>query len=155
MGRTFPPGLRVRKHSDFQRIQSAASRSGRATSAHFVFLVARSPAGVGTSGTFGPARLGLVVTKKIGCAPERNRVKRLCRECFRRWPDFVPPGVDLLVIARQGAPQLSLADVRGEWSRAQGALRHRVREVLARESLQPHVSARPASSELDDDPTPS
>ena len=45
----------------------------------------------------------------------RNRVKRVCRECFRTWPDLVPSGVDLVVIARQGAPELDLAQVRAEW----------------------------------------
>ena len=92
-----------------------------------------------------PARLGLVVTKKIGCAVERNRVKRVCRECFRLWPELVPAGIDLIVIAKQGAPLLGLAEVRAEWSRAEGALRHRAREALARTAEQPHVSARPGA----------
>src|SRR5208283_4908571 len=99
-------------------------------------------------------RLGLVVTKKVGSAVERNRVKRVCRECFRLWPDFVAAGVDLLVIARQGAPQLGLAQVREEWTRAQAALRHRVREVLAREAPRPHVSPGPSSPADDDGRNP-
>jgi ribonuclease P protein component len=139
----------VRKHADFQRIQSPASRSGRATTAHFVFLVART-----LDGGAGPARLGLVVTKKIGNAVARNRVKRVCRECFRLWPAFVPPGVDLLVIARQGAPELGLSAVREEWSRAQGALRHRAREALARETTKPHVSPGPLPTTDDNDQSP-
>ncbi|MGO8997811.1 MAG: ribonuclease P protein component [Polyangiaceae bacterium] len=142
-GAGFPRSRKVRRHAEFQRIQSPASRSGRATSAHFVFLVAASVRGDGTA-ELARARLGLVVTKKVGNAVERNRVKRVCRECFRLWPDFVPPGVDLIVIARQGASALGLAEVREEWSRAQGALRHRVREVLAREASKPHVPARTA-----------
>jgi ribonuclease P protein component len=114
-----------------------------------VFLVARTTAPDGA-----PARLGLVVTKKVGSAVERNRVKRVCRECFRLWPDFVAAGVDLLVIARQGAPQLGLAQVREEWTRAQAALRHRVREVLAREAPRPHVSPGPSSPADDDGRNP-
>jgi ribonuclease P protein component len=136
---------KVRRHADFQRIQSTTAHSGRATSAHFVFLVAR------TSGPAdGPARLGLVVTRKVGCAVARNRVKRVCRECFRLTPGFVPPGVDLIVIARHGAPALGLAAARDEWRRAQGALRHRTREVLARGPDQPHVTSRPGTSPDDD-----
>jgi ribonuclease P protein component len=108
-----------------------------------VFLVARAP--LNASGEAGPARLGLVVTKKLGSAVDRNRVKRVCRECFRLWPDFVAAGVDLIVIARQGAPALGLAAVREEWSRAQGALRHRVREVLARPAVATHVGPHPSA----------
>lgn len=70
------------------------------------------------SGLPGPSRLGIVVTKKIGNAVARNRVKRVCRECFRLWPDFVPEGIDLVVIAKEGAPELGLAAVRAEWERA-------------------------------------
>jgi ribonuclease P protein component len=121
---------------------------GRATSPHFVFLVARSPGEL-----VRPPRLGLVVTKKVGSAVERNRVKRVCRECFRLWPDFVPPGIDLVVIARQGAPLLGLAQVREEWGRARGALKHRVRETLARAPEEPHVSARPPPNGGRDDPS--
>jgi ribonuclease P protein component len=104
-----------------------------------VFLVAPSPEAGELS------RLGIVVTKKIGSAVERNRVKRVCRDCFRLWPDFVAPGVDLIVIAKQGAPLLGLSQVREEWGRARGALQHRVREVLARTANQPHVSPRSTS----------
>jgi len=136
----FPPTRRVRKHADFQRIQAPASRSGRATTAHFVFLLARSPvAPVAEVAARSPSRLGVVVTRKLGGAPERNRVKRLCRECFRLWPDFLVDGVDLVVIARMGAPALGLAEVRAEWARVQGALRQRAREALAQPPPQPHV----------------
>lgn len=76
------------------------------------------------------SRIGIVVTKKVGNAIVRNRVKRLCRECFRLWPDFVPPGIDLVVIAREGAGELRLADVRDEWSRARPSLLKRCASVL-------------------------
>ena len=76
------------------------------------------------------SRLGIVVTKKIGNAVARNRVKRLCRECFRTWPDLVPDGIDLVVIARAGAPELVLDTVREEWSRARPALLKRCAAVL-------------------------
>jgi ribonuclease P protein component len=76
------------------------------------------------------ARLGIVVTKKIGNSPQRNRIKRLCRECFRTWPELVPDGIDLVVIARNGAAELALDDVRAEWSRARPALLKRCAAVL-------------------------
>jgi ribonuclease P protein component len=99
----------------------------RASSAHFVLLVAAAPA----SQRQGPSRLGIVVTRKIGNAVQRNRIKRVCREAFRTWPDLVPDGIDLVVIARQGADELGLSGVRKEWERARPSLLKRCASVLA------------------------
>lgn len=95
----------------------------RASTQHFVLLVAAREAP-------GRSRLGIVVTKKIGNAVARNRVKRVCRECFRTWPDLVPDGIDLVVIAKDGAPELGLAAVRAEWTRARPALLKRCESAL-------------------------
>lgn len=118
---TFGRDRRIRKRADFLRVQSSGQR---ASTPHFVLLVAARGDPVGAS------RLGLVVTKKIGHAAARSRVKRLCRECFRTWPDLVPDGIDLVVIAKEGAPDLDLATVRGEWARARGALLRRCAAAL-------------------------
>jgi ribonuclease P protein component len=88
-----------------------------------------------------PPRLGLVVARTIGTAVRRNRVKRLCRECFRTWPDLLPDGVDLVVIARTGAPELCLAQVQGEWRTVQPQLRKRAAEALA-QTERTHHSGR-------------
>lgn len=78
-----------------------------------------------------PSRLGIVVTRKVGNATVRNRIKRVCRECFRLWPGFVPDEVDLVVIARDGAGLLPLAAVRDEWAKARPSLLKRCASVLA------------------------
>ena len=49
-----------------------------------------------------PARLGLSVSKKVGDAVERNRVKRVVRERFAEIAPSLPPGIDVVVIARPG-----------------------------------------------------
>jgi ribonuclease P protein component len=48
-------------------------------------------------------RLGLSVSRRVGNAVVRNRVKRAIREWFRSSRDHVPNDVDIVVIARQGA----------------------------------------------------
>ena len=120
MGFSFGRERRIRKRADFLRVQKdgAAVRTP-----HFVLLVARRA-------DDGPARLGIVTTRKIGVAVVRNRIKRLCRESFRLTPEMLPKNIDLVVIAKEGAGTLKLQDVRDEWARAGAKLRSQCEKVL-------------------------
>ncbi len=48
--------------------------------------------------------MGVTVSRKVGKAVVRNRVKRLCREAFRRNAAQLPDGLDVVLIARHGRP---------------------------------------------------
>lgn len=48
-------------------------------------------------------RMGLTVSRKVGGAVVRNRIKRRLREAFRRNKLALPLGFDVVVIARVGA----------------------------------------------------
>jgi ribonuclease P protein component len=101
---------------------------------HFVLLLASQPVSE-------RPRIGLIVSRKVGGAVARNRIKRLCRECFRLTPGIVPDGIDLVVVARTGAESMKLQEVRDEWARAAVAIRRRSTEALALRQVAPHVSA--------------
>ena len=54
-----------------------------------------------------PPRLGLSVSRKVGGAVERNRVKRMLRESFAEEGGRLPQGTDVVVIARPGSRELA------------------------------------------------
>ena len=59
----------------------------------------------------GGGRIGITVSRKVGGAVLRNRVKRWIRECVRRQrPEFTPT-LDLVIVARPGAAEASQAGV--------------------------------------------
>lgn len=103
----YPRRLRIRKRWEFVRLQRG--HRGKKT-AHFVVILVPRPGG--------ESRLGVTVSRKVGSAVQRNRVKRRVREFFRLYRHELQPAHDLLVIARSGAEKLSFKDVESELAAA-------------------------------------
>ncbi len=90
----LPRQMRLRKRAEYLAIQASAKKaSGR----HYTVL--RSQAGRDPE----IWRLGVTVSRKVGNAVVRNRIKRWIREGFRRRVDRERRGFAVVVIARPSA----------------------------------------------------
>ena len=111
MAERFPRSVRLRRRSEFLEVQE---RGRRVHTPHFVVLFrARAGGGAGV-------RLGVTVSKKVGDAVRRNRVKRLVREAFRRGKTSFPASHDVVVVAKTGAATLGVREVAAELGAVRG-----------------------------------
>lgn len=103
-GERFAPRLRLRRSTDYQRCyREGRRRSGALATLHFVSNGLEHP------------RLGVTVSRKVGGAVVRNRLKRWTRDYFRRQaPRTALDGVDLVVHFKPAAGSASGAAVRDE-----------------------------------------
>jgi ribonuclease P protein component len=90
---------RIRQRADFL----AAAAEAKASSAAFTLQACRRH-------DEGPARVGFTVSKKVGNAVERNRVRRRLREIVRLAPaGCLQAGHDYVLIGRRAALALPFA----------------------------------------------
>lgn len=88
---------RLSRSAEFERVY----RQGRSTANRHLVLYTFPNAAVKRP------RLGLSVSRKVGGAVQRNRLKRLLREAFAQAEDGLMPGHDVVVVARPAAGELA------------------------------------------------
>jgi len=92
-----PKRSRLSRSGDFDRVfRNGRSHAGREL---VLYVFPREAAG--------SQRLGLSVSRKVGGAVQRNRVKRLLREAFSLESSRLPSGTDAVVVARREARALA------------------------------------------------
>jgi ribonuclease P protein component len=95
----LPPAERLRRPREFQQV---FQHGKKLVAPLFVLYV------LPTSAL--PARLGITVSKRVGKAVVRNRVRRRIRELFRQHKALIQPPCDLVFVARRGAAEASLEE---------------------------------------------
>ena len=88
---------RLSRSAEFERVY----RQGRSTANRHLVLYAFPNA------SSDRPRLGLSVSRKVGGAVERNRVKRLLREAFAHAEGDLRAGHDIVLVARPTAGELA------------------------------------------------
>ena len=108
---------------DFRRV----SRKGRRISGN-AFVMLFSP-----QGDQAPAakthRLGMSVSRRVGNAVNRNRIKRCVREWYRISGSKVPAGSDYVIIARGPAAELSGTEIQDALDELAKKARRRIDEI--------------------------
>lgn len=99
---------RLRKRADFL----AAASAKKAPTAAFVLQVRKR-------NDNGPVRVGFTVSRKVGTAVERNRVRRRLKEIVRLSGEAgLPAGNDYVLIGRRAALSLPFEQIAKDFKRA-------------------------------------
>lgn len=110
--RSFPKELRILRSSDFRRVQR---RGRRVRTRHLLVVYLRSRRKA--------PRFGLTVSRKVGNAVTRNRVKRWLREAVRHHKAELDGVFDVVIIPNPKAPYAGYATLEAEVIDALGRLR--------------------------------
>jgi ribonuclease P protein component len=103
-GEKFPSQARIVRSSDYR----ALYKEGRKVYSRRFILFIRT-------NDIGRSRLGLTVSRKVGGAVIRNRIKRLFREIFRKSLDEIPNQLDILINAKSGCVGTQYIELRNEF----------------------------------------
>ena len=123
----LPAESRMRRRRDFTAAVRRGSRSGRKLLAGHLLVPA-----AGAAGDDCPPRAGFVVSRAVGNAVVRNRVRRRLRVLVREYLSSLPRGSLLVVRAHPQAATASQADLAAELAVVMSTLVRRQAGALRR-----------------------
>ena len=97
----FTKADRIRKPSEYRRV----AKQGIRDHSECFIIVSRE-------NHIQRSRLGITVSKKVGKAVKRNKIKRIIRETFRLNRRLLPESLDINIIARPLAAKVRPASLR-------------------------------------------
>lgn len=123
----LPAESRMRRRRDFTAAVRRGSRSGRKLLTGHLLVPA-----AGAAGEDCPPRAGFVVSRAVGIAVVRNRVRRRLRVLVREYLSSLPRGSLLVVRAHPQAATASQADLAAELNLVMNTLVRRQAGALRR-----------------------
>ena len=105
--RGFPKASRILRRGEYRAIQRSPLR---VTTHHFIVY--------GRRRRRSDQRIGITVSRKVGNAVARNRVKRWVREAYRNHRECWPRDLDFVFVARRGRYPDNLEQIVSEMSDA-------------------------------------
>ena len=114
--RRFPRTCRLTSRRQYVEVYNKGRRMGSTSMVLF-----------GLPNSRGECRLGITVTKKVGGAVLRNRIKRVLREVFRHHRTSLAPSLDLVVNARREFAGKTTQEIEQEFLKTFSRLARRFR----------------------------
>lgn len=115
---------RLSRSEDFARVY----RAGRSVASRYLVLYYFERPTADSVDSIGEPRVGFSVSKRLGAAVDRNRIKRVLREAFRSNAQSLRGNMDFVLIAR--TPIVELLETEGF-----AAVEAKMMEVFRKASL--------------------
>ena len=130
-GQALPAAERIRRRPEFERVYNAGAK------VHGRFMTVYVLPNGGTA-----PRNGVAATRKIGSSVDRNRVKRLAREVFRRHK--MAAGFDIVVVPRREMLDAPFASLEADYH---AALQRSGRDSSSSSPVRPRRGPRPRTAQ--------
>ena len=105
--------MRMRRRSEFARTRA----EGRTFGGRYLVLGVRRAAGDQREGEPEGFRFGIILTRKVGNAVVRNRVRRRVRSILSEFGERLELRGNLVIIARHTAPGADFEALRRDWKK--------------------------------------
>lgn len=94
----------LKKNIEFQRVYSARNINGNRNLTVFI-----------KKNSLGHKRVGFTITKKVGNAVTRNKLKRRLKEIYRESEDLLKDGYDYVFVVKKGTDELSYQELKASF----------------------------------------
>lgn len=101
----FPKSARLLNSREFRKVRE----KGKSSQGRLLRI------GVLKDTEITPSRIGLITSKRVGGAVDRNKIRRRLREIIRADRAKLASGFDIVVVAKSAAAQAAFDDLRAEW----------------------------------------